>query len=295
MVKHGKFSASVTIGGLAVPELGGLHSDCATYILMDLNCPGVSRQEKFTETDPFGESFEQLWPVTPYQVEVENRSATHAWASVYVDGKKAHMRLVDPGKSETISGFQENAERGVGAVREFLFSLPRRLRAGESAEVYVSPEERAAMSSVQIKFNEASYKGEEVINERGKGFDPVNKAAAKAAKVNEASRAGNVIGGGDLKPGAPQRLRVWASGGELAHFTFRYAGRPKLEELGLLKPEDDDDDDGNAAPAPPAPPLAPSAPNVAASAGAASAPKPEPSLGKRKASTAKENDIVDLS
>ena len=79
MVKHGKFSAAVTIGGLAVPELGGLNGENETYILMDLNCPGVSRQEKFTEQDPFGESFTQLWPVTPYQVEVENHSAAHAW------------------------------------------------------------------------------------------------------------------------------------------------------------------------------------------------------------------------
>ena len=292
MVKHGKFSAAVTIGGLAVPELGGLNGENETYILMDLACPGVSRQEEFTEQDPFGESFKQSWPVTPYQVEVENRSATHAWASVSVDGKKAHMRLVDPGKRELISGFQENADRGTGPVREFLFSLPRRLRDGESAEVYVSPEERSAMSSVQIKMMEATFKGEEMVSDErgGTGFDPVNKAVAKAAKVNEASRAGKVVGGGDLKPGVPRRAQIWRIGGELAHFTFRYAGRPKLEELGLLKPEEDDADN-----APPAPPLAPSAPNVGASAAAASAPKPEPSLGKRKASTAKENDVVDLS
>ena len=87
MVKQGKYEANVQIGDVSVPELGGFSDAASTHILMDLNVPGASRQEKITEQDPYGEEFEQAWPVTPYTVLARNNSSVAAWVEVSIDGK----------------------------------------------------------------------------------------------------------------------------------------------------------------------------------------------------------------
>ena len=147
MVKQGKFEANVQVGGISVPELGGYEDDSSrTNIFMDLRTP-VSRQEEVIESDPFGESFTQSWPVTPYTVFAQNHSSAAAWAEVWVDGNKAAMVLVKPGSSETIKGFNSEA----GETREFLFSLPRRLRAGEEIKAQVTQEQKDSLCTIQVR------------------------------------------------------------------------------------------------------------------------------------------------
>ena len=47
------------------------------------------------ETDPYGETYDQAWPVTPYTLRVRNGSGDKVHATVYVDGIVAVRQFVD--------------------------------------------------------------------------------------------------------------------------------------------------------------------------------------------------------
>ena len=47
------------------------------------------------EKDPYGETYTQQWPVTPYSLRVTNRSGDKVHATVYVDGTVACKQFVD--------------------------------------------------------------------------------------------------------------------------------------------------------------------------------------------------------
>ena len=74
------------------------------------------------ETDPFGEVYEQSWPVTPYSLRITNRSGDKVHATVYVDGSVACKQFVDD--AAEVKGFRAtylvcvaNAPRNaIGAV-----------------------------------------------------------------------------------------------------------------------------------------------------------------------------------
>jgi hypothetical protein len=81
MPTTGDYTLEVLMGGKPVQELDGKHGD--TFIESSLTVPGVSHQMAFDETDPFGEKFTQLWPVTPYEIRVSN----------HTDRQKSPIRL----------------------------------------------------------------------------------------------------------------------------------------------------------------------------------------------------------
>ena len=187
-----------------------------------------------------------------------------------------------------MKGFQAGGSC-FGETREFLFSLPRRLRAGEAVKVTLTPEIRAALSTIQVRFNEAVFAGESTRLISGGGsteFDTTNKLVAKAANCNEASRAGrslNAARTGTIK------CAQWKKLEEVAHVTIKYAGRSQLEAQGLLKSEDDDaaGNIANAAAEAAATQLLP-VPVIKTKTGADS------KLGKRKSAVV-DDGVVDLS
>jgi hypothetical protein len=56
------------------------------------------------ETDPYGEVYDQAWPVTPYTLRIKNASGDKCHATVYVDGSVAVKQFVDA--EAEIKGFR---------------------------------------------------------------------------------------------------------------------------------------------------------------------------------------------
>ena len=92
MVKSGKFGLEVLVGGVPLPEL--VTESGVTYVETRFDSP-VTYKVTSKDKDPFGEVYEQQWPVTPYTLRISNRSGDKVHATVYVDGSVACKQFVD--------------------------------------------------------------------------------------------------------------------------------------------------------------------------------------------------------
>ena len=92
MVKSGKFSLEVLVGGVPLTEL--TTEAGVTYVETRYDTPSTYKVTK-KETDPYGEVYDQAWPVTPYTLRVRNGSGDKVHATVYIDGAVALKQFVD--------------------------------------------------------------------------------------------------------------------------------------------------------------------------------------------------------
>ena len=92
MVKSGKFSLEVLVGGVPLAEL--VTESGVTYVETRFDTPSTYKVTS-KEKDPFGEVYEQQWPVTPYSLRISNRTGDKVHATVYIDGAVACRELMD--------------------------------------------------------------------------------------------------------------------------------------------------------------------------------------------------------
>jgi hypothetical protein len=68
--------------------------DGGTYIAMPLSIAGSTYEVEFREELPHNEVITQKWPVTPYQVRVQNNSHKNVFAQLHIDGQKVDQMLL---------------------------------------------------------------------------------------------------------------------------------------------------------------------------------------------------------
>ena len=168
-------------------------------------------REDVEETDPFGETYTQNCPFTPFKVSVallndepgacyvsswrrarflrafflrHNHCCSSTlfpcppspsqWAEVFVDGKRAqHFVLHGPSSTKTFVGFAQNMGHR-GGEKAFCFSMPRPVFevAGQSSiEPEQDPEKLADIGSVRIDLHRTSFLRREDKDLHGAGVD----------------------------------------------------------------------------------------------------------------------------
>ena len=237
----GAFEMHVMLGESKAEEFAPVAgcAPCDGFIEANLFVKGVSYQKEEVETDPFGETFTQAWPVTPYKVRVSNHSNEQRWIRVYVDGEQAYGCNINAGETRVLEGKQSQPDQGASAIHELLFARPRLVRRDENVDAPVDPAKLGEFESVRLDVH-ACTRGEETRGtKRGAsgGFDGVNKAICKKAKAGAMTRTGD-----ELAPAANgvHNRREYSVGAKISTLRIRYAQRDKLEKLGVVKDEPDE-------------------------------------------------------
>ena len=186
------FSVEVIVGGKALTEYAPTPNRCTVaYSLFD----ATSYPVEFEEADPFGETYTQKWPVTPYAVELKNTSPEKVLAAIFVDGRYiGRDEWVYPVVTKTVKGFPVTDEEGAHGHRPFLFSIPRQTRPGEA--VSACGAERVA--TIRVEFYEAVENGQrrragDASPRANLGHETVTKDVAKLSKAASVSRAGDAV------------------------------------------------------------------------------------------------------
>lgn len=243
------FSMEIVVGGETwremSPKPGAPAADA--YVESSLFVKGVSYNMKTIECDPFGEEFEQSWPVTPYEVLLTNRTNKTVWYYLYVDGEKAHGATVPARGTKLVKGMQGTAGQGITEERAMLFARPRLVRRGETEALAAS--QLNELESIRCDFHRA-FEGETKVTSAGGGassrYDGVNKAACKKAKAGAMTRTGNVV---SSAMAAGSRMTTWDVKEVLGTVRIRYGQQDKLERYGVwTDPEESDVDDLTAGP-----------------------------------------------
>ena len=194
----------------------------------------------FEESDPFGETYTQKWPVTPYEVRVSNDETFDVWATVVVDGRGAGSVFVPSRGAAVMRGFRVTDERGRRGTRQFLFSMPRQMRSGET----VALRDAADVATIKVCVREAVFSHEEDAADYdrrqapGRGHDAVNKHVAKLAKSGSVSRAGEAT----YEPARTRgsgATRIYKFGEAKATLVFDYCAVGALAAKGVDVDEDE--------------------------------------------------------
>ena len=129
----GRFEAQVNVDSAAcyehTPVVGA--PSCDAFVETNFFMPS-SFQMTTTESDPYGETFEQRWPVTPFTLSLTNHTEQRVWARVYIDGEAAFGGCVKSEECREVEGIQAKPGRGQSEQRAMLFSRPRPLKRGET-------------------------------------------------------------------------------------------------------------------------------------------------------------------
>ena len=172
-------------------------------------------QQPEEETNRYGETYTQSWPVTPYSIRVAYlgwvNPAESVQVKLFVDGTLAGTEYLGGRYNDTyvFEGFGANPTRFIASkdqTTEFLFVLPRpRPEALDKAPK--TPDELAALlkanseaGSIRIEMYQASFHGENNVTNIASGgygsgsVGAIGKNAAKAARVTAASASGKAIG-----------------------------------------------------------------------------------------------------
>jgi len=131
MPSDDKLSVEILVGGEPLKEYahGG-----KCYVKMNLQHE-TSYDCDYEDETPHGLE-RSTWPVTPFQVRVNNEHPTDTfWAEMHLDGVKVDQLLCKPGAPMVFEGFKEG-----DMVKEFLFALPRFQRATDGDEVIAKDE-----------------------------------------------------------------------------------------------------------------------------------------------------------
>lgn len=244
MVRSGKFELDVLVGGKALPEtVSPTSGDAWVESLLDVE--GVTFRKETVDADPFGETFTQSWPVTPFTVRVTNHSPREVYAECYVDGKKAGTKHnLKAGEVHVFEGWSQDPSRGstLSDVSEFLFSVPRRLRQGESDKVDVNAAKALELETVRVAFSESIYTGSgtSYYGEKGgkAGIDSANKAVAKAAGASVTASAGRTtVTCAKNKQSGPLTVYYYNKGAHIGDVKLKYTTKDKLNLLGLDLPK----------------------------------------------------------
>ena len=174
-------------------------------------------QQPEEETNRYGETYTQSWPVTPYSIRVEYRggeslaSPLSAQVKVFVDGKLAGIEYLggDYASTYEFKGFGANPTKFISRkdqVTEFLFCLPRPRAAHVDAmpttidELAALKKANAEAGTIRVEARQASFFGESTLTSTpyssSSSVDAIGKNAAKAARITAASSSGRAITGG---------------------------------------------------------------------------------------------------
>mmetsp|Transcript_28278 Transcript_28278/g.84670 ORF Transcript_28278/g.84670 Transcript_28278/m.84670 type:complete len:245 (+) Transcript_28278:269-1003(+) len=237
----GAFGLEVMFGDskceeLPAPPDGSGAPAADAWVLANLFVQGVSYNMETEESDPFGETFKQSWPVTPYRLRIQNTTPTLRWFQLYVDGKLAYGATLKPNSTRIVEGMQARPGHGGSAVKELLFARPRLVRPDEDAHAPVDPAQVAEFESIKLTVHPTT-KGEKSKKRKlgaTGGYDGVNKAACKKAKAGAMTRTGE-----ELLPANSRKSQHYNTDKSttVASLRIRYAQRDRLEKLGVVKEE----------------------------------------------------------
>ena len=244
----GAFEMHVMLGESKAEEFAPVAgcAPCDGFIEANLFVKGVSYQKEEVETDPFGETFTQAWPVTPYKVRVSNHSNEQRWIRVYVDGEQAYGCSINAGETRVLEGKQSQPDQGASAIHELLFARPRLVRRDENVDAPVDPAKLGEFESVRLDVH-ACTRGEETRGtKRGAsgGFDGVNKAICKKAKAGAMTRTGGVVKR-SLGAASSTTLTTYTVNEVLDTVRIRYAQKDRLVTFGVWPDDDSDEEAGD--------------------------------------------------
>lgn len=238
MPRDGKLNVDVLVGGATIEEF---NCNGKTYVEMNLQ-HATSYDCEYIDNTPHGVE-KSNWPVTPFQVRVQNDSPTeHFWAELHLDGEYVDQRLVSPNRQAvTFKGFQDQ-----GKVKEFLFALPRNQRVDDGDEVAASSR-LGQLGSLTVRAFPATFSHTEDkwVDGKNSAFRQANKIEAnKAAKdrgndcMTGTAREGRTIGASDdsMSTAGHKKVNIWDKSKTLdKEVTVHYRQRHVLVRIGAIK------------------------------------------------------------
>lgn len=162
-----------------------------------------------SETNSYGETYEQSWPVTPFKVrcaltEQGLEQIKHAYCEIYIDGKRAAKVFLKRGRPEhTFLGWQNNINEcsaSRDSCTEFLFSLPRPQPMAQGAAAAVPPPPNPDLGTVRCVLTRCKTRAGSTSRKRGRHdsggvkVTAIGKKAAKSARVSTAAASGKTLG-----------------------------------------------------------------------------------------------------
>jgi hypothetical protein len=238
MPRDGKLNVDVLVGGATIEEF---NCNGKTYVEMNLQ-HATSYDCEYIDNTPHGVE-KSNWPVTPFQVRVQNDSPTeHFWAELHLDGEYVDQRLVSPNRQAvTFKGFQDQ-----GKVKEFLFALPRNQRVDDGDEVAASSR-LGQLGSLTVRAFPATFSHTEDkwVDGKNSAFRQANKIEAnKAAKdrgndcMTGTAREGRTIGASDdsMSTAGHKKVNIWDKSKTLdkevtVHYRQRHVLCARCEEV----------------------------------------------------------------
>lgn len=186
-----RYDLAVMIGGAKAEEYSAAASGPEeAWVHADLFVEGVSYPLETEEEDPFGESFTQSWPVTPYKLRVSNNTGEKRCLVLYVDGVEAYGARFLPHSSRLLEGRQSRPGQSSSQINELLFARPRLVRRGESAAV--DPKLFPELESLRLDVHEMIEGKKVKKRKRGAtgGAPRRRKTALRAAATGSRRRRG---------------------------------------------------------------------------------------------------------
>ena len=147
---------------------------------------------------------------------------------MFIDGKRASYKYVEPHQSAIVEGFRENYHN---SATEFLFTVPRPLsRREKDKPVAANPE--AGMIRVELKRATVARQEQSTWASSQANFDAVNKKTAAHEKITAVSTSGRVVA-----PSAGSGMLVYYDMHEkLADFSIQYAQKEWLQRALHTRP-----------------------------------------------------------
>jgi hypothetical protein len=187
---NGLFGVEVLVGGEVQPEFAPVVGapSCDAFCETDF-FSAVSYRMATTERDPYGEEYEQRWPVTPFTLRLTNHYDEGVAAKVYLDGKQACSKRIGANASIVADAINATPGRHRSESRSMIFARPRPLARGESAAQHDD------LESIRVSFHHVVDNGKSLayVNyQPQQAYMGANKGAAKD-KAGSMTRAGGVM------------------------------------------------------------------------------------------------------
>lgn len=222
----------VVVGGARLREhmmpTARSSAQSAAFVETDFFSPASYRMTTM-ETDPYGEAFEQRWPVTPFQLELTNNTDQLVRAYVHIDGTKTYARTIDPRSLHTVEGIQAKPGSSRSEERAMVFSRPRQLQRGESCGATADD---AELESIRVDYYRCARGKKSRKKKRGAtgaGFAGANGGAAKS-KSNGMARSGGIT---KRAKGNHYYSRKNTTYELMGSIRIRYGDKHRLQSLGV--------------------------------------------------------------
>ena len=237
------FSVEVLVSGSPLEEK--VSPDQRTMVATPFNAPTTYQQEE-QETNKYGETYTQAWPVTPYSVRVSRAVVEHHRlfsVKLFVDGKHAGTEYLGSTypSSYNFLGFGGDPRRRVASkdsVTQFLFALPRPRPSDRNApttidELAALGKANAEAGTIKVEVTEATIDHTVPGTRHVAAFSTstgsvaaIGKNAAKAARVTASSASGSTLANAQ----AYNSLGV-TLGHQVFSKVIHYATSSKVDEL----------------------------------------------------------------